>query len=49
MQLALANPGEPVMEKLHAANFIEHIGQDKIFLTVGDAVVAFAPKSVNRV
>ncbi|CAA6664445.1 unnamed protein product [Spirodela intermedia] len=49
IQLALANPGEQVVAKLHAADFIEHIGQDKIFLTVKDAVAAFGGKPVPSV
>lgn len=38
MQLALANPAASVIEKLHASSFIDEIGQDQIFLTVGEAV-----------
>ncbi|CAA7401027.1 unnamed protein product [Spirodela intermedia] len=49
IQLALANPGEQVVAKLHAADFIERIGQDKIFLTVKDAVAAFGGKPVPSV
>lgn len=49
VQLALANPGEPVMEKLHASRLIELIGHDKIFLTVGEAVLTCAPKLATDV
>lgn len=34
----LANPGAEVMKKLNKSNFIETIGQEWIFLTVGEAV-----------
>ncbi|KAF8009910.1 hypothetical protein BT93_J0783 [Corymbia citriodora subsp. variegata] len=44
IQLVLANPGPAVIEKLHASNFTNLIGEDKIFLTVSDAVVTCAPK-----
>lgn len=43
-QLALANPGPVVVDKLHASKFTELIGEDKIFLTVADAVLTCAPK-----
>ncbi|KAK6916046.1 SLC26A/SulP transporter domain [Dillenia turbinata] len=44
IQLALANPGAVVMSKLYASNFPNLIGEDKIFLTVADAVRSCAPK-----
>ncbi|WOK97104.1 sulfate transporter 1.2 [Canna indica] len=45
IQLLLANPGAVVIQKLRSSGFIDLIGQDKIFLTVGDAVQAnCAPK-----
>ncbi|XP_073004199.1 sulfate transporter 1.2 [Typha latifolia] len=47
VQLILANPGAVVIEKLHLAKFTEIIGQDKIFLTVGDAVKSCAPKAIE--
>jgi len=49
IQLILANPGPTVIQKLHAAKFTELIGDDKISLTVGDAVKKFAPKAVDSV
>ncbi|WVZ55828.1 hypothetical protein U9M48_006437 [Paspalum notatum var. saurae] len=49
IQLVLANPGSTVIEKLRAAKFTDMIGEDKIFLTVGDAVKKFAPKAVDNV
>ncbi|XP_078441122.1 sulfate transporter 1.3-like [Wolffia australiana] len=49
IQLVLANPAEPVMEKFFASKFIEVIGEDKIFLTAGEAVHACAPKHVTHV
>ncbi|GLT27340.1 hypothetical protein SLA2020_023460 [Shorea laevis] len=41
--LVLANPGPVVVDKIHASGFAELIGDDKIFLTVADAVLTFAP------
>ncbi|GLJ34405.1 hypothetical protein SUGI_0691690 [Cryptomeria japonica] len=38
LQLALANPGGGVMEKLQKANLIQSLGQDCLFLAVGEAV-----------
>ncbi|KAG2536347.1 hypothetical protein PVAP13_9NG182200 [Panicum virgatum] len=49
IQLILADPGPTVIQKLHAAKFTELIGDDKISLTVGDAVKKFAPKAVDSV
>ncbi|KAK4407169.1 Sulfate transporter 3.1 [Sesamum angolense] len=40
LKLALANPGGEVMKKLNKAKFLETIGQEWIFLTVGEAVGA---------
>nr|AAA97952.1 high affinity sulfate transporter HVST1 [Hordeum vulgare subsp. vulgare] len=45
IQLILANPGPAVIQKLRSAKFTDLIGDDKIFLSVGDAVKKFAPKS----
>lgn len=47
-QLVLANPGPVVIEKLRLSNFTELIGQDNIFLTVGDAVRTCARKSIEE-
>ncbi|XP_071725658.1 sulfate transporter 1.3-like [Rutidosis leptorrhynchoides] len=44
VQLILTNPGQTVLDKLHASKFADQIGEDKIFLTVADAVLTFAPK-----
>ncbi|GMH23720.1 hypothetical protein Nepgr_025563 [Nepenthes gracilis] len=44
VQLALANPRPIVIEKIHASNFVDVIGEDKLFLTVADAVHATVPK-----
>nr|XP_043621548.1 sulfate transporter 1.3-like [Erigeron canadensis] len=44
IQLILSNPGQTVLDKLHASKFADHIGEDKIFLTVADAILTFAPK-----
>ncbi|GJN23905.1 hypothetical protein PR202_gb11597 [Eleusine coracana subsp. coracana] len=49
IQLILVNPGPEVIHKLRAAKFIERIGEDKIFLTVADAVKKFAPKALDSV
>uniref|UniRef100_A0A1D1Y9P6 Sulfate transporter 3.1 n=1 Tax=Anthurium amnicola TaxID=1678845 RepID=A0A1D1Y9P6_9ARAE len=40
LKLALANPGGEVMKKLDKSKVMESIGQERIFLTVGDAVGA---------
>lgn len=48
-QLILANPGQVVLDKLHASNFANLIGQDKIFLTVADAVLTCSPKRAEEV
>lgn len=45
IQLALANPGPGVMDKLHASKFTELLGQERIFLTVGEAVMTCCPNS----
>ncbi|XLU31362.1 hypothetical protein S245_067428 [Arachis hypogaea] len=47
VQLILANPGPVVIEKLHASKLTDLIGEDKIFLTVADAVATFGPKGVK--
>lgn len=39
-QLVLANPGSEVMKKLDKSKVLETIGQEWIFLTVGEAVAA---------
>ncbi|CAM0871748.1 unnamed protein product [Alopecurus aequalis] len=45
--LILANPGPAVIQKLWSSKFTELIGEDKIFLSVGDAVKNVAPKAEN--
>ncbi|KAG5525987.1 hypothetical protein RHGRI_032320 [Rhododendron griersonianum] len=45
IQLVLANPGQAVIDKLYASGFPNLIGEDKIFLTVADAVLTYAPKT----
>ncbi|KAL5712507.1 Sulfate transporter 3.1 [Ranunculus cassubicifolius] len=40
LTLVLANPGSEVMKKLDQSKFIENIGQEWIYLTVGEAVCA---------
>ncbi|GJN28913.1 hypothetical protein PR202_gb17087 [Eleusine coracana subsp. coracana] len=49
IQLILVNPGTTVIQKLHLAKFTDLIGEEKIFLTVRDAVKKFAPKEVDSV
>ncbi|XP_022743483.1 sulfate transporter 1.3-like isoform X2 [Durio zibethinus] len=49
VQLILANPGPVVIDKLHASNFANLIGNDKIFLTVADAVSSCSPELVEEV
>lgn len=39
MQVALANPGHVVLEKIHASHLAKTVGDDMIFLSIGDAVV----------
>ncbi|KAK9270772.1 hypothetical protein L1049_026355 [Liquidambar formosana] len=48
VKLVLANPGQVVIEKLHASNFTNLIGEDNIFLTVADAVLTCSPKLVEE-
>jgi high affinity sulfate transporter 1 len=38
-----------VIQKLRSAKFTDMIGEDKIFLTVGDAAKKFAPKVADNV
>lgn len=38
IQLAIANPGTGVIQKLNDAGFVEVVGQEWFFLTVGEAV-----------
>ncbi|KAH0660992.1 sulfate transporter 3.1-like [Solanum tuberosum] len=40
LKLVLANPGAEVMKKLNKSKFIETLGQEWMFLTVGEAVEA---------
>uniref|UniRef100_A0A5B6ZZ05 Putative sulfate transporter 1.3-like n=1 Tax=Davidia involucrata TaxID=16924 RepID=A0A5B6ZZ05_DAVIN len=49
VQLALANPGQVVIDKLHASNFANVIGESKIFLTVAEAIVTCSPESMEEV
>ncbi|WOK94160.1 sulfate transporter 1.3-like [Canna indica] len=49
VQLLLANPGPVVIQKLHMAKFTELIGDDKIFLSVGEAVMTCTLKAVEDV
>ncbi|KAJ7968171.1 Sulfate transporter 1.1-like protein [Quillaja saponaria] len=44
VQLILANPGPIVMVKFQASNLTNLIGEDKIFLSVADAVATFGSK-----
>ncbi|KAI3810309.1 hypothetical protein L1987_19921 [Smallanthus sonchifolius] len=44
VQLILTNPGQTLLAKLHASHFADRIGEDKIFLTINDAILTFAPK-----
>ena len=37
-QLAVANPKWQVIQKMKLANFVDKIGRDRIFLTVGEAI-----------
>ncbi|XP_055810093.1 sulfate transporter 1.2-like [Solanum dulcamara] len=49
VQLVLSNPGRVVIDKLHASNFPDQIGEDKIFLTVADAVLTCSLKLPEEV
>ncbi|XP_015571601.1 sulfate transporter 1.2 [Ricinus communis] len=49
IQLILANPGPVVIDKLHASSFAHMIGEDKLFLTVADAVSSCSPKLAAEV
>ncbi|KAK4387774.1 Sulfate transporter 1.3 [Sesamum angolense] len=49
VQLVLANPGPVVIDKLHTSKFTTLIGEDKIFLTVADAIQTCSPKFVEEV
>ncbi|XP_051141917.1 sulfate transporter 3.1-like [Andrographis paniculata] len=40
LKLALANPGAEVMKKMNKSKFLEELGQEWLFLTVGEAVGA---------
>ena len=43
-QLVLANPGPTVIDKLYTSRLANTIGEDKIFLTVAQAVEYCSPK-----
>ncbi|XP_051144388.1 sulfate transporter 1.3-like isoform X2 [Andrographis paniculata] len=45
IKLVLANPGQAVLDKLHASSLANTIGEDHIFLSVADAVMTLAPKT----
>ncbi|XP_049399532.1 sulfate transporter 1.2-like [Solanum stenotomum] len=49
VQLVLSNPGRVVIDKLHASKFPDQIGEDKIFLTVADAVLTCSLKLPEEV
>ncbi|KAJ1406812.1 sulfate anion transporter, conserved site [Sesbania bispinosa] len=44
VELVLANPGPVVTNKLYTSNFANTIGEDKIFLTVAEAIAYCSPK-----
>ncbi|KAJ9696128.1 hypothetical protein PVL29_008392 [Vitis rotundifolia] len=46
LKLVLANPGGEVMKKMNESKFIEVLGQEWIYLTVGEAVEACNPKAL---
>lgn len=43
LQLIIANPGHVVLDKLYASDFAKALGEDKLFLTVADAITVFGP------
>ncbi|CAM8977214.1 unnamed protein product [Rhodiola kirilowii] len=44
VELIIANPGHIVLDKLHASKLADVLGEDKIFLSVGDAIRTFGHK-----
>jgi hypothetical protein len=38
LQLAVANPGSQVIQKLDTSGFLEQLGSEWVFFTVGEAV-----------
>lgn len=48
IQLVLANPGPVVIDKIHASHVANLIGEDRIFLTVAEAVSSCSPKLVEE-
>ncbi|KAM0971723.1 hypothetical protein ACFX2I_019502 [Malus domestica] len=48
IQLVLANPGPVVIDKIHASHVATLIGEDRIFLTVADAVSSCSLKLVEE-
>ncbi|CAM8911249.1 unnamed protein product [Rhodiola kirilowii] len=44
VELIIANPGQVVLDKLHASKLADTIGEDKIFLSVADAMQTFGQK-----
>jgi len=48
-QVAMVNPGAGVMEKLRRANLIESLGQDCLYLTVGEAVISYSSTMKEQV
>ncbi|XP_068305594.1 sulfate transporter 1.2-like [Pyrus communis] len=48
IQLVLANPGPVVIDKIHASHVSTLIGEDRIFLTVADAVSSCSLKLVEE-
>ncbi|KAL6184805.1 hypothetical protein ACLB2K_046205 [Fragaria x ananassa] len=48
IQLVLANPGPVVIDKLHASHVANLIGEDRIFLTVAEAVSSCSPTLVEE-
>lgn len=48
LQLVLANPGPVVIDKIHASHVANLIGEDRIFLTVAEAVSSCSPKLVEE-
>ncbi|XP_009369645.2 sulfate transporter 1.2 [Pyrus x bretschneideri] len=48
IQLVLANPGPVVIDKIHASHVSTMIGEDRIFLTVADAVSSCSLKLVEE-
>ena len=49
MQLAMANPGTEVAQKLNEAGLMDAVGREWFFVTVGEAVDICSSRILHRV